>query len=195
MNAKSLEMLVNPPCDARIVYSYTEESQVAEAVGVFAIAGIRKNEAILLLMTEAHYDPILRRLRSGGLDVDALTASGQLVCETAESLLSSFMVGGIIDEMICESKLGGLIGKAKASVEGRSVRVFAEMVSLIWQSRLGATERLERLWNEMIRKHTVPLLCAYAMAGNGMDALPVALRKCHSHHLDSRESTSSAGVP
>jgi hypothetical protein len=61
------------------------------------------------------------------------------------------------------------------------VRVFGEMVSLIWQSRQRATERLEELWNQVIQEHSVPLLCAYALAGNRPDAFPSSLLTCHSH--------------
>jgi hypothetical protein len=54
-------------------------------------------------------------------------------------------------------------------------------VSLIWQSRQQATLRLEELWNDVIQEHSVPLLCAYALAGTKDNVLPSSLLACHSH--------------
>jgi KaiC/GvpD/RAD55 family RecA-like ATPase len=183
MNAKAAAILSNPQPCGHIVYPYTDESQVAEAVCLFASAGLQKGEAVLLVMTEAHFEPILERIRRAGFDVNALTESGQLICEKAEELLSSFMFDGIIDEDVFKSKIGGMIERAKAAAGRRPVRVFGEMVSLIWQSKLQATERLEELWNEVIEEQSVPLLCAYALAGTKPDTLPESLLACHSHAL------------
>jgi uncharacterized protein YoaH (UPF0181 family) len=183
MNAQGASILANPQPCGHIVYPYNDESQVAEAVCLFVSAGFRKGEAVLLVMTEAHCDPILERLERDGFAVDALTKSGQLICEEAAKLLASFMFDGIIDDYAFKSKIGGMIERAKAAGGGRPVRVFGEMVSLTWQSKQRATERLEELWNEVIQEQSVPLLCAYALAGTKPDAFPKSLPACHSHTL------------
>jgi KaiC/GvpD/RAD55 family RecA-like ATPase len=184
MNAKAAAILSDPQPCGHIVYPYTDEFQVAEAVCLFASAGLQRGEAVLLVMTEAHCQPILERIGRAGFDVDALTKSGQLICEEAEDLLSSFMLDGVIDEHVFKSKIGRMIERAKAAgSELRPVRVFGEMVSLIWQARPQATERLEELWNEVIQEQSVPLLCAYALAGEKPGGLPESLVACHSHAL------------
>jgi len=183
MNAKAAAILSDPQPCGHIVYPYTDESQVAEAVCLFASAGLQKGEAVLLVMTEAHCEPILERIRCAGFDVDALTKSGQLIYLEAKELLSSFMFDGIINEEVFKSKIGGMIERAKATVGRRAVRVFGEMVNLIWQSKLQSTERLEELWNEVIEEQSVPLLCAYALAGAKPDEFPESLRVHHSRTL------------
>ena len=135
-------------------------------------------------MTEAHHEPILERLERDGFDVAVLTKSGQLRCEEAGNLLSSFMFDGVIDEQLFKSKVGAMIETARATGGERPVRVFGEMVSLIWQSSRDATENLEKLWNQVIEKHSVPLLCAYALAGTKPGAFPKSLLACHSDGLD-----------
>lgn len=181
MNSKAVALLSSPQPCGHIVYPYTGESQIVEAVALFTSAGFRKGEAVLLVMTEAHCEPILHRLKLDGFDVDALLASRQLICEPAENLLASFMFDGIIDDLLFKTKIGGVIEEAKS--HGRPVRVFGEMVSLIWQSQQRATERLEELWNQVIQEHSVPLLCAYSLTGVKPDSLPQSLLACHSHAI------------
>jgi hypothetical protein len=185
MNSKGAAILANPhPC-GHIVYPYTDEKHVAEAVCLFASAGLRKGEAVVLVMTTDHCKPIRRRLEQEGFNLKQLEGTGQLVCEDAKDLLSTFMFEGLIDELVFKTKVGTLIEKAKASGSNRtrSVRVFGEMVDLIWRSNVRTTERLEELWNEVIEAHSVPLLCAYSLAGTKPIGLPAPLMACHSHAI------------
>jgi hypothetical protein len=184
MNAKAVAILSDPQPCGHIVYAYTGEAQITEAVRLFAGAGFRKGEAVLLIMTEPHCAPILERLEQDNFDVASLTKSGQLVCQEACQLLSTFLFDGIVDEHRFKSKIDGMIDRARAAGgEKRPVRVFGEMVSLIRQSRPQATQRLEELWNEVIQKQAVPLLCAYALAGHQSDRVPDSLLACHSHAI------------
>ena len=186
MNSAGIEILSNPQPRAHIVYSYTDEAQMAEAVCLFASTGLRKVEAVLLVLSEAHYEPVRRCLARQGFDLEHLEATGHLICENAQNLLGSFMFDGIIDEHRFKTTIGGMIEKAKGgNGKGapRPVRVFGEMVDLIWTSDPKATQRLEELWNQVIDAHSVPLLCAYALAGSRPAALPMPLVSCHSHAI------------
>jgi hypothetical protein len=181
MNVRSSEMLSNPQPCGHILYTYTEESQVTEAVCLFASAGLRKGEAVLLVMSEAHREPILQGLRNDGFDLESVTVSGQLVCTGAEALLSSFMFDGVIDEHLFKSKIRAMIDQARVGDPQRPVRVFGEMVDFIWRSRQSTTERLEELWNDVIREYSVSLLCAYGLEGSKHGTFPPSLTACHSH--------------
>jgi MEDS: MEthanogen/methylotroph, DcmR Sensory domain len=67
----------------------------------------------------------------------------------------------------------------------REVRLYGEMVDLLWGTRLGATVELERLWDEVLRDERLSLLCAYRL--DPLDhQVQGALRQvtqCHSHLL------------
>jgi hypothetical protein len=66
MNAKGAAILVNPhPC-GHIVYPYTDEGLVGQAVALFASAGIRDNEGVILIMSADHCDSIKLRLELEG---------------------------------------------------------------------------------------------------------------------------------
>ena len=182
MNTTGIEILSNPQPCAHIVYSYTDETKLAEAVCRFASAGIRKVEAVLLVLSDAHYDPVRERLKREGFNLADLEATGHLACENAKNLLDAFMFDGILDEHKFKTTIGRMIETAKAgraNGKNRQVRVFGEMVDLIWNHNPIATQRLEELWNEVIQAHSVPLLCAYSLSRT-QSTLPKELLSCHS---------------
>ncbi|MCU1262477.1 MAG: hypothetical protein JWO80_5362, partial [Bryobacterales bacterium] len=119
------------PC-GHIVYPYTNESQFAEAVCLFVSAGLRKGESALLLMEQSHCEPIWQQLRENGFDLGELESTGRLTCVTAETLLATCMFDGIIDEHVFKTTVGRLIEKAKAASFTGQVRVFGEIVNLLW---------------------------------------------------------------
>lgn len=186
MNRNGEAILADPDPGGHIVYTYTDDAQIAAAVCLFASAGLRKGQSILLVMTKDHSKPIRKRLEEEGFNLRALEKAGLLTCEDAEDLLSTFMTDGVPDERLFKAKIGRMIEKAKASGGNRphrEVRVFGEMVDLIWKANPNETQRLEELWNEVIEEHSVPLLCAYALAGTERTAFPEALVACHSHAI------------
>ena len=183
MNATGEAILTHPDPHGHFVYPYTNETQFSEAVCLFAGSGLRKGGSTLLVMTESHCALIRTQLQDDGLDVAELEARGRFVCVTADSLLGSFMFDGIIDNDLCKITIGRLIEKARAASPNREVRVFGEMVDLIWLPNPKATQRLEELWNQVIKQYSVPLLCAYSLGGNRPDVLPDTLLQCHSEAL------------
>jgi KaiC/GvpD/RAD55 family RecA-like ATPase len=186
MNSTAASILADPhPC-AHIVYPYTDEAHVTEAVCAFASAGLRKSEAVPLIMTKVHRDAIRRRLERDGFNLAALERTGQLRFIDAEELLSTFMVDGAPDSRLFESGVRKIIDQAKLSSGSRpprKVRIFGEMVSLLWKASPAAAQSLEELWNQAIKTHSVSLLCTYALGGEAMGAFPESLLGCHSHNL------------
>jgi hypothetical protein len=141
-------------------------------------------------MSSDHCESFSVRLQLEGIGTEAYERSGQLVCVTTEDLLAKFIPDGVLDEGLFKSTIGHLIGKARASVsKGRRarVRVFGEMVSELRNKDLTATARLEELWNEVIKDHSVSLLCTYSLH-SPEDHLPQALVDLHSHNIE-RESS------
>jgi MEDS: MEthanogen/methylotroph, DcmR Sensory domain len=186
MNAHGAAILANPhPC-GHIVYPYTDENLVGQAVCLFASAGIRDGEGVILIMSADHCDQIKLRLQVEGYNVIAYERSGQLICVTSQDLLATFMVDETLHADLFRSNISGLIDRARASVSNGhpgKVRVFGEMVSQLRNTNLMATTRLEELWNEVISEHSVSLLCTYALH-NAEDHIPKALIDLHSHSIE-----------
>jgi len=180
MTPNALAILANPR--GHVVYPHTSDAHLAEAVGLFASAGLRQGEAVILIMAGQHREPIRARLEREGFDLESLESTGQLVCASAEELIPTFLADGNIDEDRFKTIFGAMIAKAKMfNGKPRTVRVFGEMVDLLWQSNPRITQRIEELWNEVIETYSVPLLCAYSLAGTKPEAFPEALLACHSH--------------
>ena len=185
MNANGAAIISNPhPC-GHIVYPYTDENLVEQAVSLFASAGLRDAEGVILVMTQAHWEPFRLRLTMEGFNVEAYERSEQLICRTTEELLASFLVNGAVEETLFKSAIGDLIERAKASAtdgQPRKVRVFGEMVSQLRSEDLAATTRLEELWNDVIREHSVALLCTYCLR-NEADRISESLIDLHNYNI------------
>jgi hypothetical protein len=89
--------------------------------------------------------------------------------------------------------VGKIILKASvhpATGKNRPVRIFGEMVSLLYvTSNVAAAQRLEDFWNELVEAYSVSLFCAYSLKANA-DSLPQALIDSHSHNIDFLERAS-----
>jgi hypothetical protein len=186
MNSQSSALLVNPhPC-GHIVYPYTDDAHVIAAVSLFASAGLSREEGVILILTDDHCAPIRRRLEQEGFNLHAIEGSGQLMCVDAHALIAGFMVDRMPDEALFYACVGPLIERAARSNVGdgrRPVRIFGEMVSLLWTNSSTAAERLELMWNDIIDKYSVALLCTYSLSGRRETELPNELVRCHSHRL------------
>jgi hypothetical protein len=61
------------------------------------------------------------------------------------------------------------------------IRVYGEMVNLLWRHDHPATHRLEELWNDTIARLGLSLLCGYQVDGRRERAIPSDLQALHSH--------------
>ncbi len=74
-----------------------------------------------------------------------------------------FMLNGWPEEHQFMSVIGQIV---QPLFGDRPVRVFGEMVSVLWgKHQYRAALRLEELWNALIGRHSVCLLCAYCITG------------------------------
>ncbi|HJR08763.1 MAG TPA: ATP-binding protein [Pyrinomonadaceae bacterium] len=146
------------------VQFYEADAFLLNSLGGFIGAGLAESDACIVVATKAHRDALDERLRANGLDVDAARACGQFVTLDAVETLSKFMSGAQPDALHFADVVGRII--AGASAGRQRVRIFGEMVALLWaEGNCDAAIRLEELWNELHRKRTFSLFCAYPMHG------------------------------
>jgi signal transduction histidine kinase len=126
----------------------------------------------VVVATGPHLRGLNALLTSGGLDVEALTASGRYQTLDAASLLTSFMRDGMPDAGLFDTVIGDLVAGAIAG--GGPVRIFGEMVAILWaRGQQEAALRLEELWNGLQAHYRFTLCCGYpvhSFADRGMEA-------------------------
>src|SRR5437868_5482687 len=126
------EFLENPAIGDHISQIYQEEDFLVEAVGFYAGSGIRRGDAAVLIATPAHRQAFARRLESFGWDAGELRAQGRLRFYDARDTLSRFLVNGMPDRAAFQRTLGKIFQETAANAPRARIRVYGEMVNLLW---------------------------------------------------------------
>lgn len=160
MDSETASTLANPPRRGHMVYPYTDDRQMVSTVGFYASSGLAGSGSVVIIATEEHRAAIKKYL-SGDGHVEAFERNGQLLFLDAAELLRSFMVDGNPDPALFKEGIGAILKRAghhPYTGSKREVRLFGEMVSLLWPDHTAAAERLEELGNEVLEEHSVPIL-------------------------------------
>ena len=185
--------LAKPAVGDHIVQFYEDEQFLFDAVAHFAGAGLAAGEPVLIVATQPHRMAFAQLLRRNGVRVEEAVASGLLTMLDAQDTLLRFMVGNEPHPERFYTVLGEAIQNVRAQRSQARVRVFGEMVDLLWRGgNRAAAIQLEELWNELARLHSFTLLCAYSM-GNfympGDGELFDKVCRRHSHVIPGNERT------
>jgi anti-sigma regulatory factor (Ser/Thr protein kinase) len=143
-----------------VVHFYGADNELADSVGRYLADGLRAGEGVVVVATAAHRMAFEAMLAREGLDAGEERRAGRLLTADASGLLGSFLAGGRLDHDRFEAAASALIGRAAAG--GRQVRVYAEMVALLWDAGdVALAIELEDLWNELGARLPLRLLCGY----------------------------------
>ena len=124
--------------------------------------------------------PLEFRLRALGFNIPVFIRDDRYIAIDAVDMLSKIMVDGCPDERLFKKLAGALL--ARAQKNGRRVRAFGEMVSLLWdKGNKSATIRLENLWDDFCRSEGFSLFCAYPSSSFGRDAEASITEICLAH--------------
>jgi hypothetical protein len=163
-----------------VVQIYENDENFLELLSGFVAAGIAAGECSIVIGTSVHLDWLKDDLQSQGLNVNQIIEQGFYLPLDAEQALSKFMVNDWPDENLFVSLVTDLISQAKR--DGKSVRAFGEMVAILWaKGQIGATVRLEQLWNKFCAQEAFCLFCAYPQNGFTQDAAESLGHICSAH--------------
>jgi signal transduction histidine kinase/ActR/RegA family two-component response regulator len=152
------------PAPDHAVQFYESDDFLCDAVARFFVQGVKMHESLLVVATAAHREGIDERLAFHGFDLLTLCRRGRATFVDAHELLSTFMVGSTADATLFTSALGDVLEKIRRGRDRVRVRIYGEMVDLLWRSgRADAALRLEELWNELAATHSFSLLCGYSL--------------------------------
>jgi MEDS: MEthanogen/methylotroph, DcmR Sensory domain len=170
------------PCD-HFVQLYRDEAFLARAVVHFLGPALAGGEGVVVIATRAHGALFTERVAAAGFDVPDLVDRHQLVVLDAEQCLARFMSDGMPDRVAFFALVEGVLDRTRAAGFA-PIRLYGEMVDLLWDHNLEATLELEALWNEVLADQGVSLLCAYRVDNfdrNVHRGVLHRLCRCHSH--------------
>ena len=152
------------------VQFYEADGFLLNSLSGFIGRAINSGNGAVVVATEAHRQGLDELLQASGIDTAAARARGCYVSVDAADTLSKFMVDGAPDSERFNEVIGGIIAGV---TDGRDrVSAFGEMVALLWaEGNLTAAIRLEELWNELQKRHSFSLFCAYPMNQLGGEQL------------------------
>jgi hypothetical protein len=163
-----------------VVQIYENDEKFLNLLLGFVSAGIEAKDCTIVIGTAIHLASLNEKLALQGFNIDQVIQDGEYVPLDAEDALSKFMVNGWPDENLFNHLISTLILRAKS--EGKSVRAFGEMVAILWaKEQVGATVRLEQLWNKFCEKEAFCLFCAYPQSGFTQDASESLGHICNAH--------------
>ncbi len=162
---------------------YPTDSTFLNALESFVASGLRRGESVIVVATAAHLHALEQRLRMGNwIDIDRARWEDRYIAILARETLDKILVDEWPDAQRFDDAIMQLLRRARGQEQRREVRIFSEMVSLLWaRGRAGAVHRLEHLWHELVKCQSVPLFCAYPREGFGEEAQATLRQICAAH--------------
>jgi len=164
-----------------VVLFYRDQEELAGWVSEYLLPAVAGDGVAIVLATPDHRKSFERRLARAGVDVAAARAQGSYVALDASETIRGFMVADRPDPASFWQKITPLL--QQAATVGRPIRVFGEMVALLWDAGLvNAAIEVEAMWNELAGQHPFSLLCAYpAQLVSCVHQLDAVTEVCRAH--------------
>lgn len=164
-----------------VVHFYEHEPDLARSVGRYLRDAVEADAVSIVIATEPHRRAFTAELETAGINPAKAGSDGTLVMLDATATMAAFMPDGRIDHDAFRQVVGSIVRRASAS--GSPVRVYGEMVALLWEEgHVPAAIEVEELWNELAREVEFSLVCAYrSEAVQGAELAEALQRVCHLH--------------
>jgi signal transduction histidine kinase len=165
-----------------VVQFYDDSGVLVSDVADFVEAGLAEGLPVIAIVDDHRRGALEGELKRRGVDA-ALVEDGRIVLADARDTLAAFMDGGMPDGCRFQTLLGGMIDASLAASRHTSVRLYGEMVDLLWKDgNPEAAIRLEELWNGLAASRSFSLLCAYEMSNFRRETDSDAFRRICGQH-------------
>jgi hypothetical protein len=135
---------------------YADELAISQELVRFVEDGLVLGESVVVVANGLHRASI----DAWRVDHPPIGDSDFLLVADAAETLETFLVDGVLDLALFEATVGELVERAARG--GRTVRVFGEMVAVLWAAgNVAGALALETLWNDMASDRQFFLMCAY----------------------------------
>jgi hypothetical protein len=157
------ELLAQSEQHGHLVQFYEADDQLLVSnVGGYLSESLGAGGGAFMVATEEHRGALLAGLKKSGIDTAAALDAGQLTLLDAGETLAKFLVDDYPDAERFERTVGTVLRQSLVRAKGKRLRVYGEMVGILWKARqYPAAIRLEQLWNKLRKSHDFDLFCAY----------------------------------
>jgi DNA-binding NarL/FixJ family response regulator len=153
------------------VQFYSDDDSLQAGFASFIEAGLKKGDAVIVIVTELHRQSLIHRLQAEGVNVAEAIGQGRFIALDVAETLSTFMANGVPDPGRFFKVTGDLIVAAAKAAKGKNPRVSAcgECApSLYAQGSVDAAIQLEHFWDEIAKTYNVDILCGYILETLGL---------------------------
>lgn len=147
-----------------VVQFYSSDEFLLDGLAEWIGKALTIGETAIVIATDQHREGLRVRLEARGLDVDLAVGQQRYLALDAADTLSTFMSDREPDPSRFAKVVGRLLCQAgnPERQEQRRINIFGEMVALLWaDGKIDAAIQLERLWNELAKRHDFSLRCAF----------------------------------
>lgn len=176
-----------PQQHVHTVQFYRADESLLHELNTYIGSALSQYCSAIVIATSGHLASLAKKLNSAGIDTANATEEGRYIALDASEVLSRFTANGQPDPICFSEVVGGMIARAADASRqpGRRVVAFGEMVALLWaEGRTESALELEKLWNDLARRHSFALHCAYPLQGFMQQDIPDSLLKICNAHTD-----------
>jgi hypothetical protein len=156
----------NAPPHDHAVDVYADEFAITQELIRFVEDGLALGENVVVVANHQH----CTSLAAWRADHPSVGNTEALLLIDAAETLQKLLVAGSPDPVLFEATIGAIVDRATRN--GRTLRVFGEMVALLWaDGNIAGALALESLWNDMASNRRFFLLCAYP--AESLDEAPI----------------------
>jgi anti-sigma regulatory factor (Ser/Thr protein kinase) len=151
----AVDVVPNAPPRDHAVDVYADEFAIIRELIRFVEDGLALGETVVVVANRPHRSS----LAAWCTDHLSVGDTESLLLIDAAETLQKFLVAGSPDPVLFEATIGAIVDRATRN--GRTLRVFGEMVALLWaDGNFAGALALESLWNDMASNRRFFLLCA-----------------------------------
>lgn len=150
------------PASEHTARFYDTDETRAKSVAAFLAEGYERGQVLIVLARPRLWAEIQSELIALGVPVDAAITQKRLVVRDAAELLNKISNHDGPSAALFDSNIGALV---RSAGRGGLVRAYGAMVDILaQQGEFDMAVRLEQLWNGLVHRVPVKLLCGYTSA-------------------------------
>lgn len=166
-----------------IVQLYQDDEFLNQAVCCFTGAGLANGDSVILAPTGDHWKPMRAQLEAKGVDVQLAQERGQLMVVDAQEFLPRIMRNAMPDTAVFNDVVGDVIDDARAGGRYERVRIWGELVDVLWErGDVAASMSLEDLFDQVGKKRELSTFCSFRMDNFNNDVHARMLPRLGTNH-------------